>query len=190
MIVWEFMRARCNNLVPLLVLLYLPTSQSLAQGSHWVVPLNLNGEWTFSIHGHLLKTITVPSTYLPVGGASLERHFILDAPLSGKRALLKFAGIVMTAEVFVNGTRLGRYGPYTPFSIDVTSHVKVGENLFVLISRTLAGLKPGDASGSLPFLAMAGLFAMWLWRSDRRSTSITRAWTIRSPKTTRELSAL
>jgi hypothetical protein len=68
------MRPRCSNLVLfLVVLLYLPASQLLAQAAQRALPLNLNGEWKFSIHGHRLKTITVPSTYLPVGGASLER---------------------------------------------------------------------------------------------------------------------
>jgi hypothetical protein len=137
------MRPRCSNLVLfLVVLLYLPASQLLAQAAQRALPLNLNGEWKFSIHGHRLKMITVPSTYLPVGGASLERHFILDAPLSGKRALLKFAGIVMTAEVFLNGTRLGLFGPYTPFNMDVTNHVKAGENHLRVDLTDLGGFEP------------------------------------------------
>jgi hypothetical protein len=68
------MRQRCSNLVLfLVVLLTLPASQLLAQAGQGALSLNLNGEWTFSIHGHRMKTIAVPSTYLPVGGASLER---------------------------------------------------------------------------------------------------------------------
>jgi hypothetical protein len=68
------MRQRCCNLVLFLfVLPYLPASQLLARAGLGLLPLSLNGEWTLSIHGHRVKRITVPSTYLPVGGASLER---------------------------------------------------------------------------------------------------------------------
>ncbi len=104
--------------------------------------ISLNGEWTFSIHDHGHRKVAVPSSYLPVGGATLERSFSLRQLPAGQRALLKFDGIVMTGEVFVNGSRLGHYGPYTPFSIDVTHAVRAGENRLRVELSDMDGLEP------------------------------------------------
>ncbi|MGQ0637585.1 MAG: glycoside hydrolase family 2 protein [Planctomycetaceae bacterium] len=90
--------------------------------------VNLNGDWQFSIHGRAKRPMPVPSTFLPVGGATLERTFQPPRLAAGERLLLKFDGIIMTGEVFVNDASLGRFGPYTPFSIDITSRVRPGEN--------------------------------------------------------------
>ena len=118
----------------------------------WILPLSrasdanrhvsLNGEWTFSVHGHGKKPIRVPSTFLPVGGATLEREFDLPAPLANRRALLRFDGIVMTGEVILNGAALGRYGPYTPFTIDVTDHVATLGNRLRVELTDIGGFDP------------------------------------------------
>ena len=76
--------------------------------------ISLNGEWTMSLHGRFWKTIRVPSTYLPVGGATLERTFTAKPPGPSSRALLRFDGIMMTGRVFLNGQLLGEHGPYCP----------------------------------------------------------------------------
>ncbi len=104
--------------------------------------LSLNGEWTFSIHGHGQKKMTVPSTYLPVGGATLERNFTLPGLSSGHRALLRFDGIVMTGEIFVNGKHLGQYGPYTPFTIDITDQIQPEQNHLRLELTDIGGFEP------------------------------------------------
>ena len=104
--------------------------------------LSLNGEWTFSIHGHGHKKMTIPSTYLPVGGATLETKFTLPQPAVGRRVLARFEGIVMTGEVFVNGIHLGQYGPYTPFTLDITEHVKPSENQMLVNLTDIGGFEP------------------------------------------------
>ncbi|MEW5979652.1 MAG: glycoside hydrolase family 2 TIM barrel-domain containing protein [Acidobacteriota bacterium] len=104
--------------------------------------LSLNGEWTFSIQGQGHKKMNVPSTYLPVGGATLEREFTMPVLPNGGRALLRFDGIVMTAEVFINGTSVGQYGPYTPFTIDITNHLRSGVNHLLVNLTDLGGFAP------------------------------------------------
>jgi hypothetical protein len=44
----------------------------------------------FSIHGHGRKPTVVPSTYLGVGGATLERKFTVPQEWAGRRLLLHF----------------------------------------------------------------------------------------------------
>ncbi|MFN2597023.1 MAG: glycoside hydrolase family 2 protein, partial [Pyrinomonadaceae bacterium] len=47
----------------------------------------------------------------------------------GKRALLRFGACDYYAEVFVNGTQVGAHeGGYTPFTFDVTEHLRAGAN--------------------------------------------------------------
>jgi len=57
---------------------------------------------------------------LPVGGATLARTFEAPRKSDKERVLLRFDGLVTTGEVFINDAPLGQFGPYTPFSIDVT----------------------------------------------------------------------
>ena len=115
----------------------------LAQGSESVpTKVSLNGEWTFSIHGHPLKKIPVPSTFLPVGGAALERNFTLPDSARGKRTLLRFDGVVMTGKVTINQNHAGQYGPYTPFTIDITEWVRPGQNQLVVDLTDIDGFEP------------------------------------------------
>jgi hypothetical protein len=107
-----------------------------------VQKLDLNGNWRFSIRGRAVRTITVPSTYLPVGGATLERTFDSPALLGGRRGLLHFEGISTTAEIWLNAHQLGAFGPFTPFSVDVTDFLKTGENNLRLELADLDGFDP------------------------------------------------
>ena len=67
--------------------------------------------WTVGGVGWYRKTFDKPE--IPVGG----------------KAELRFEGVYMNCDVWMNGTRPGNhpYG-YTPFSFDVTSHLKDGKN--------------------------------------------------------------
>jgi len=58
-----------------------------------------------------------------MGGTGWYRkHFTLDKSDAGKTAILRFDGVYMEAEVWVNGKLAGNhvYG-YTPFWFDITS---------------------------------------------------------------------
>jgi hypothetical protein len=103
--------------------------------------INLDGAWDFSIHGRAHRSIMVPSSYAPVGGATLERSF--DAPpANGHRALLRFGGVVMTGEVWLNDKRLGAFGPWTPFTIDATDALRPGINHLRVEVSDLDGFDP------------------------------------------------
>jgi hypothetical protein len=116
-----------------------PATEAIAVGPG--ERIDLDGEWEFSIHGRARRKITVPSSYAPVGGATLERDF--DAPASGgRRALLRFGGLLMTGEVWLNDRRLGAYGPWTPFTIDATDALRPGSNRLRVELSDLDGFDP------------------------------------------------
>src|SRR5579884_1502502 len=103
--------------------------------------IDLDGLWVFSIHGRARRRIRVPSSYAPVGGATLERTF--DAPAAhGRRALLHFDGLVMNGEVWLNDQRLGAFGPWTPFTIDATDALRPGANRLRVELNDLDGFDP------------------------------------------------
>ena len=56
-----------------------------------------------------------------------RRHFRVPEELHGRRIFIDFAGVMTAAAVTVNGEKLGEYrGGYTPFSFEVTGHLKWG----------------------------------------------------------------
>ena len=117
---------------------------------------NLNGKWEFELdlsasgaERHLeraesLKSkIVVPfapeSELSGVGyvdfipSAWYKRSFTLESENLAGRVLLHFGAVDDKATVWVNGTEAGYHrGGYTPFTLDVTSLVKEGENVVVV----------------------------------------------------------
>ncbi len=57
------------------------------------------------------------------------RHFTLPDDYKDKRVLLHFGGVFASAEVWLNGERLGRHDSgYTSFSFDITGKVRDGQD--------------------------------------------------------------
>jgi hypothetical protein len=141
---WWYRQAAWITALGMLTLfgLLAPSGLSVDQSTSKSVLVSLNGEWDFSIHGHGHKKVLVPSTYLPVGGATLERNFEYSKTESEERLLLRFEGIVMTGKVSVNSHEVGEYGPYTPFTIDVTDQVVPGTNRLRIDLTDLGGFEP------------------------------------------------
>ncbi|QOT10821.1 beta galactosidase jelly roll domain-containing protein [Paenibacillus sp. JNUCC32] len=142
----------------------------------WVRPqwINLNGSWQFEIDhgrsgkerglhepGHELSgTITVP--FCPESKLSgveykdfmaavwYKREFEVPKDWNG-RILLHFGAVDYETEVWVNGVSVGTHrGGYTPFSFDITSHVKPGENIVTVCAEddVRSGRQPrGKQSG-------------------------------------------
>ncbi|MCZ2077673.1 MAG: hypothetical protein LC130_22040 [Bryobacterales bacterium] len=90
--------------------------------------VDLGGRWERRIGGQLYDLINVPSSYRPVGTATLARTFQLTALGPDSRAILRFEGVAHQARVQINGGEVGRLGPWTPYEFDVTSRVRAGAN--------------------------------------------------------------
>ena len=74
-------------------------------------------------------------------GFYIRRFHLADA-YDGKRVLLHFGGVWNSAEVWLNGTWIGRHDSgYTSFSFDVTSAIKAGEEnvLAVRVRQVYSG---------------------------------------------------
>ena len=66
--------------------------------------------------------------YFPAGVGWYRKTFKLPSDSAGKRVAVRFDGVYMLAEVWVNGKSLGThpYG-YTPFACDLTAELKAGQ---------------------------------------------------------------
>ena len=97
--------------------------------SAWQVPRDYDdGAW---------QTITVPScwnvarpewTYFE-GSAWYTRDVAIDGPASGERLFLRVGAASYETRLFVNGRFAGGHrGASTPFTIEITDHVRAGSN--------------------------------------------------------------
>jgi beta-galactosidase len=73
------------------------------------------------------------STGWTVGGIGWYRKSFRPPTLKSGKAELRFEGVYMNCDVWLNGTHLGNhpYG-YTPFALDITPHLKDGANVVAL----------------------------------------------------------
>ncbi|MDR1810274.1 MAG: hypothetical protein LBR34_07720 [Prevotella sp.] len=89
------------------------------------------------------------------GKVCYERTFTLPAAFRGKRIILRFDAVYETAEVFLNGEKIGGHkGGYTPFEFDITGRIKNQNRLTVLVDNSY---KRG---------------AWWAWGGISRSVTI------------------
>ncbi|TCN01128.1 glycosyl hydrolase family 2 [Paenibacillus sp. BK033] len=167
----------------------------------WVRPdwINLNGQWQFEIdHGksgkergfqepgfELSGTITVP--FCPESRLSgveykdfmaavwYKREITLpDEWANGGRILLHFGAVDYEAEVWVNGTAVGRHrGGYSSFSFDVTFAVSAGSNVITVyaVDDQRSGRQPrgkqcgGYFSSGCDYTRTTGIWqTVWLER--------------------------
>ena len=108
--------------------------------------LNLNGLWSYSItplaaneptawDGEILVPFAIESALSGVQKSLTKndilwykRTFTIPSSWSGKRVMLNFGAVDWSADVYVNGILVGNHtGGYAPFSLDITSALKKGE---------------------------------------------------------------
>jgi len=130
--------------------------------------MNLNGWWDFAldlaasgeekefVQGRGFdKKILVPfAPESPLSGIGnldfmdavwYKRSFVVPEAWKGKRILLHFEACDYETTVWLNGKRIGCHqGGYTPFSFDITDHLRPGENLLVVraFDDVRSGLQP------------------------------------------------
>ncbi len=130
--------------------------------------LNLNGPWQFELDpgrsgrergliererlaGEILVPFCPESSLSGVGyrdfmpAVVYRRTFAVPPAWEDKRILLHFGAVDYDARVYVNGRQAGFHrGGYTPFTLDVTAHLRPGENCLVVYVEddTRSGLQP------------------------------------------------
>jgi len=70
------------------------------------------------------------STKFYVGYGWYRKHFTVPSSWSGKSVFLEFQAAFDQAQIYLNGTQVGQHiGGYNGFSIDISSAMKVGDNV-------------------------------------------------------------
>ena len=148
---------------------------------------NLNGVWDYAVTpsgdepGVWDGEIVVPfSPEAPLSGAArgpakdeylhYRRGFTLPEGFQKSRVLLHFGAVDQIAEVFVNGVSAAKHsGGYWPFSADITSLLREGENILRVTVRdnaddpTFAYGKQRYKRGGMWYTAQSGIWqTVWL----------------------------
>ncbi|MBW8780362.1 MAG: discoidin domain-containing protein [Verrucomicrobia bacterium] len=114
---------------------------------------NINRDWKFKLGDYagaevsgygdtLWNAVNLPhsfslpyflSTQFYTGYGWYRRHLIVPPEWGGKRIFIEFEGAFQDAQVYVNGTQIGRHlGGYTGFSYDITSALVTGDNVIAV----------------------------------------------------------
>jgi beta-galactosidase len=96
-----------------------------------------------------IKAVGGTGTGFTVGGEGWYRkRFTLDPKIAPKHAELYFEGIYEESEVFINGVMAASHvHGYTPFAVDLTTHLKPGVNTIAVHVKSL-GINSRWYSGS------------------------------------------
>ncbi|MCJ7842111.1 discoidin domain-containing protein [Lederbergia sp. NSJ-179] len=91
-----------------------------------------------------------------------RRYFTLDQTLIKKKIFIRFEGVMINAEVWVNGQHVcSHYGGYLPFTIDVTETVMLGKQNIIEVkvdSNDDGETPPGKPQKELDFVYFGGLY--------------------------------
>jgi beta-galactosidase len=91
-----------------------------------------------------------------------RKHFTLANRLSGHRILIEFDGVMMAAEVYVNGRKLADHkGGYVPFTVDATEVVKLGKEADNVIAVRVDSHERADippCGGMVDYLTFGGIY--------------------------------
>lgn len=131
-----------------------------------------DGFFTTTYDDSRFDKINVPSCWAVLGYEEpIYRHFsedqdseglyrtVFQAPASfnGKRVLLHFGGVWASAEVWLNGHRLGRHDSgFTSFSFDVSDYIKA-DNANTLAVR-VRQMYPGHETDTFDDWSLGGIF--------------------------------
>ena len=157
-----------------------------AQNSPPAVPprrtYSLNRNWLFATNAtpgsHMpgfdeskLSRVTLPHTNVELPWHSFNdqayefvsvyrRHFHAPAVWNGKRVFVDFGGVMTAAKVTINGHTFEEYrGGYTPFSFELTPHLKFGADNLLAVevdSTERADIPP--FGGSIDYLTFGGIY--------------------------------
>ncbi len=137
---------------------------------HWQ---SLNGSW--NLEGQAIRVPFPPETVLAEYIGEIKEHmtytksFSLDRHDAGKRTLLHFEGVDQLAEVFLNGSFIGKHeGGYLPFTFDITEVVKETDNELVVkvtdeLNKEYPYGKQSRDRGGMWYTPISGIWkSVWL----------------------------
>jgi beta-galactosidase len=105
-------------------------------------PLELPHDWSIELEAD--EKTGGAHGYFPTGIGWYRKSFVLPESMHGKKVVVRFDGIYMNSEVWINGVFLGRYPyGYSTLHYDLTEFLKKGNNeVNVLAVRVDNSLQP------------------------------------------------
>jgi beta-galactosidase len=96
-----------------------------------------------------------------------RKHFALPRELKGRRLFVRFDGVMIAAEVFVNGTKVASHkGGYVPLGVDITDHVTFGPRARNVMAVRVDSRERPDIppyGGVADYLSFGGIYRdVWL----------------------------
>lgn len=90
-----------------------------------------------------------------------RKHFVPEESFRGKKVMVRFQGVMIVADVYLNGTLLGRHkGGYTEFTMDLTPALRFGKENVLAVrvdSRTQKDVPPEGADKMFGFYLFGGI---------------------------------
>ena len=134
---------------------------------------SLNGIW--ELDGKPVRVPFPPESLLAEYSGEIKEHmlytkrFAIEAYDANKRVLLHFGAVDQLAEVYLNGTYLGKHeGGYLPFTFDVTSVIQEKENELIVkvtdeLNQDYPYGKQCKARGGMWYTPTSGIWqSVWL----------------------------
>ncbi len=89
-----------------------------------------------------------------------RRSIFLDKSYQDKRLILEFDGVMSAAEVYINGQEVGSHrGGYTPFSIDITDYIQLGNSNILAVRVDSTRRKDIPPEGNVvDYLLFGGIY--------------------------------
>ena len=91
--------------------------------------------------------------------STYRRCFMLPEATAGQQVFVDFDGALLVSTVYVNGVLVGEHkGGYTPFSFEITRHVRVGENMLTVYVDATESPDVPPFGGQVDYLTFGGLY--------------------------------
>lgn len=137
--------------------------------------LSLDGEWRFVLGDGPESTIHVPGCWEAQGfpktvdgPAHYQRSIDVPANWAGERILIEFDAVSYACVVRINGAVVGEHkGMWTPFSFDVSNHIRPGESNEIALEMYKPGERYPMRSSLAGFLPDVATIFGGIWQSCR-----------------------
>jgi beta-galactosidase len=150
----------------------VPPRRTYALNRNWLFASNATpGSHAPGFDDSKFSRVTLPHTNVELPWHSFDdkayefvsiyrRHLHAPPMWNGKRVFVDFGGVMTAAKVTINGHTFEEYrGGYTPFSFELTEHLKYGaENLLAVEVDSTERADIPPFGGSIDYLSFGGIY--------------------------------
>ena len=130
--------------------------------------MDLHGMWKRSVGGRALDYVSVPGGYTPLGECLLETEFVTPWPEESQdRLFLVTEGVLASAEFVLNGTALGKAGPYCRYRLEIPTGTLRDDNVLCALVKDM-----NETFGTTPGRLFQGGLIRPIWLERRPAAFI------------------